>query len=317
MHALELTGLLSLMAITSGIPDIVIGLIDGPVAMNHPDLTHENLRFISAETQSCISPDDIACRHGTFVAGILNAKRNSPAPAICPGCTLLVRPIFRESESGSGELPSTTPAELASAIIECIDHGARILNLSVALVAPSPEGDLKLKGALDYAMMRHVIVVAAAGNQGVIGASALTRHPWVIPVVACDHRGRPAAYSNISGLIGKRGLRAPGEKIASLGTDGECERFVGTSTAVPFVTGAIALIWSESPQLTAPEIKSAVTGGSMDQRRCLIPPLLNAWEAYQAIRIYETLNSEHKFETRNAELGTVFKRMKRFIQRVA
>ena len=47
--------------------------------------------------------------HGTYVAGILAARRGSGAPAICPGCTLLVRPIFLETASDNAEMPSATP----------------------------------------------------------------------------------------------------------------------------------------------------------------------------------------------------------------
>jgi hypothetical protein len=81
-------------------------------------------------------------------------------------------------------LPSATPDELAVAIAECIESGARILNLSAALTQPSLSGERDLEESLDFAARRRVHVVAAAGNQGVVGSSAITRHPWVIPVVA-------------------------------------------------------------------------------------------------------------------------------------
>ena len=61
-------------------------------------------------------------------------------------------------------------------------------------------------------------MVAAAGNQGTVGSSVITRHPWVIPVIACDLQGRPTTESNLGSSIGRRGLAAPGENIASLGT---------------------------------------------------------------------------------------------------
>ena len=108
-------------------------------------------------------------------------------------------------------------------------------------------------------MKRGVIVVAAAGNQGTLGSSAITRHPWVIPVVACDLRGRPTNESNLGSSIGRRGLGAPGDGITSLGAEGQPVTFGGTSVAVPFVTGAIALLWSEFPAASAAQIKLAVT----------------------------------------------------------
>lgn len=284
MDPLDLTGLAPIMARTCGDPEIVIGLIDGPVAIRHPDLNSEHLRSVPGRNLRCKDQGSSSCRHGTFIAGILHAKRNSPAPAIAPGCTLLIRPVFSELGKNNGDLPSATPIELAWAIIDCVNEGAHILNLSIALEVPSPEGDLKLIEALDYAARNNVIVVVAAGNQGIISGSALTRHPWVIPVVACDLRGRPAAYSNMTGSIRRNGLTAPGEKITSLGTNGDCARYCGTSTAAPFVTGAIALLWSEFPDFKPQELKSALAAVSPHGRRPISPPLLNAWEAYKAVQ---------------------------------
>ena len=220
--------------------------------------------------------------HGTFVAGILCAKKGSPAPAICPNCTLLVHPIFAETNSGKADIPSATPEELAAAIVETIEAGARVLNLSAALALPSSKGERKLEEALDQALRRGVIVVAAAGNQGTLGSSAITRHPWVIPVVACDLQGRPISYSNLGSSIGRRGLMAPGDGITSLGADGKPRTFGGTSAAAPFVTGAIALLYSAFPAASAAQMKLAVTQG-FAPRRTVVPPLLDAWAAYQTL----------------------------------
>jgi hypothetical protein len=49
---------------------------------------------------------------------------------------------------------------------------------------------------------RGVLFVAAAGNQGALGSSVITRHPWLIPVVACDRSGRVMAVSNLGASIG-------------------------------------------------------------------------------------------------------------------
>lgn len=221
--------------------------------------------------------------HGTFVAGILCAKRSSIAPAICPNCTLLVRPIFVETPSGNGQIPSATPQDLAVAIIDSVKAGARVLNLSVALVQPTSKGLGEVEEALDYAAKHGVIVVVAAGNQGTIGSSAITRHPWVIPVVACDFQGRPISYSNLGSSIGRRGLSAPGDTVTSLGTKGKPLTFEGTSVAAPFVTGAIALLWSEFPTATAVGVKLAITQASTVRRTTVVPPLLDAWAAYQVM----------------------------------
>jgi len=285
MDPLDLVQLTALMNRTSGRPDIVVGLLDGPVVMNHPDLEGGNIRQISGSLAgTCAQVNSAACAHGTFVAGILSAKRGSAAPAICPGCTLLVRPIFSETIPRGEPLPSTTPEELATAIIECIAAGARVINLSSAFAHPSSKSERALEEALDHAARRGVLVVAAAGNQGTLGSSAITRHPWVIPVAACDRRGGPLDQSNLGHSIGRRGLRAPGDAIASLGIDSQPLTSGGTSVAAPFVTGAIALLWSEFPSTTAPEMRVAITQIHAPRRATVVPPLLDAWAAYEARR---------------------------------
>ncbi len=236
---------------------------------------------IGTQPIQCGDPKSFACRHGTFMAGILSAKRGWAAPAICPGCTLLVRPILPEAP-GKGLTPSATPWELAEAIVDCVDAGVRVLNLSAALSRPSVGTDLGLRQALDHAAHWGVIVVAAAGNSGAVGGSAITSHPWVLPVVALDLAGRPLALSNLGWSAGRGGLGAPGEGVTSLSSEGESAPVAGTSIAAPFVTGAVALLWSLFPNARAAEVKAAVVA-SAGSRRSIIPPRLDAWRAYKVL----------------------------------
>lgn len=284
MEPLELVNLAGLMELTEGRPETVIGLIDGPVAVDHPDLTANRIRPISGRLQgACSLKNSIACTHGTFVAGILSAKRESYAPGISPECTLLVCPIFAEALSDNNIIPSATPEELSEAIFATIDAGARVINLSAALIQPSAKGEKDLTEALDYAMRQGVIVITAAGNQGTIGGTVITSHPWVIPVVACNHTGLPLDYSNLGASIGIHGLGAPGENITSLGTDDKPLTFSGTSAAAPFVTGAIALLWSEFPDAPAGELKLAVTQTHVPRRKTIAPPMMDARATYQVM----------------------------------
>lgn len=270
------------MKLTSGDPKVRVGLVDGPVFAQHSDLEAEHITEISGHTGAvCRQVNSEACFHGTFIAGMLSAKRNSPAPAICPSCTLLIRPIFSEVAAGGERMPTATPLQLATAIVECVNAGAVVINLSLALAQLSPNGERVLQDALSHALRCGVLIVAAAGNQGTLGSSAIIRHPWVIPVVACDLRGRPITASNLGGSIGKRGLSAPGDNITSLGADGKTLTLGGTSVAVPFVTGTIALLRSEFPTATAAQIKLAVTQAVTVRRASVVPPLLNAEAAYQ------------------------------------
>jgi subtilisin family serine protease len=270
---------------TSGNRNVKIGLIDGPVFTQNPSFLSESLRELPGINGArCNQTNSSACLHGTFVAGILSAKRSSAAPAICPNCTLFIRPIFAETTFGRQQMPSATPQELAAAIIECVDAGVQVLNLSLALAQPTAKGEQALEEALHQALRRNVIVVAAAGNQPTVGGSTITRHPWVIPVVACDLQGRPMNGSTLGSSIGRQGLRAPGDRITSLGAEGQTLTLGGTSVAAPFVTGTIALLWSEFPTAAAAQIRLAVTKTPTTPRRAaIVPPLLDAAAAYQSL----------------------------------
>jgi hypothetical protein len=66
----------------------MMGMLDGPVAIGHSDLARNSIREVPRETSAqCAQTSSAACVHGTFVAGILRAKRGSAAPAgevLCP-----------------------------------------------------------------------------------------------------------------------------------------------------------------------------------------------------------------------------------------
>jgi len=284
MDPLGLVKLTALMERTSGSADVKIGLVDGPVVTQHPDFAAEHFHEIRPNDRAtCTRTNSAACMHGTFVAGILFGKRSSSTPAICPGCTPVIRPIFAEAATGREQMPTAAPEELAAAIIDCIDAGARVINLSLAVAQPSAGGDHAIERALGVAVRRGVLVAAAAGNQGTVGSSAITRHPWVIPVVACDLFGRPMNQSNVASSIGRRGLIAPGSGITSLGAQGQPLTLAGTSVAAPFVTGAIALLWSVFPDATALQIKFVISEASSARRVSVMPPLLDASAAYQSL----------------------------------
>src|SRR5262245_46344275 len=164
----SLVGLPPLMGLSAGVPEVAVALIDGPVALDHPQLAAENVRKLPGPTgASCTEPDSVACTHGTYVAGVLHAKRDSSTIGICPGCILLVRPIFPEGVAvpETDGLPNATVDELSAALNDVIDAGARIVNLSVGLAQAWSRAGRLLEDALEKAARRGVIVVAAGGNQ--------------------------------------------------------------------------------------------------------------------------------------------------------
>jgi len=278
-EALKLVRLGPLMAMGTGTPEIGIGLVDGPVAIDHPDLAGSNICAIG-DDHVCSQQSADAAAHGTFVAGILVARRGSIAPAISPGCTLLVRPIFKDINA-DGVGATANVDDVADALVDCVNAGARIVNLSAATGEPTTRVVRDLRHALDHVARRGAIVVAAAGNQATLGSSEITRHPGVIPVVAYDLRGQPMRQSNFGRSAGRWGLGAPGEMIVSLVPRGPSARQSGTSFSTAFVTGTMALLWSHYPTADAARLRHAMSFGH--RRTTVVPPLMDAEAAYRAL----------------------------------
>lgn len=290
MDPLNQIRLQSLMNISSGHSDIKIGIIDGPVELNHPAFQISNIKTArDSQLNACNNASSIACSHGTFVAGILCAKRGLSAPAICPNCEIILNPIFREDMDSTSNksmiFPSVTAEELSNAIIETVDAGARIINLSLGLSTSSLTLHDRLQQAYDYSLQKGVIIVVAAGNQGYIGSISLINHNWLIPVAACKEDGRLDPTSNFGSSIGNRGVMAPGTNIISTYPGGQYTHMSGTSFAAPFVTGSIALLWSIFPNAAPAAIINSITQGtSFFNRRSIIPPLLNVEAVWNKLK---------------------------------
>jgi hypothetical protein len=97
----------------------------------------------------------------------------------------------------------------------------------------------------------------------------------------CNCQGLLTGSSNLATSMGLRGLRAPSEVLSLV--NGGTRPIAGTSVSAAVVTGAIALLCSEFPRVAAGIVKAAITRLWSQRKRSLLPPLLDAWEAYQGI----------------------------------
>ncbi|MGW3984432.1 S8 family serine peptidase [Streptomyces mirabilis] len=213
--------------------------------------------------------------------GILAARRGSAAPALCLGCTLLLRPVFCEAPPG-GSCPVLTPDGLATAVVDAVEAGAWIVKFSLGVDGHALARSRPLDDAFDHARTRGVVVVVAAGNHGHVGPAPLLTHPWALPVTACDPLGGPLPGANLGIGIGRSGLRAPGLRVLTTAPGGGYQPFSGTSAAASFVTGTAALLWSTAPDLSAARIRAALCLPGM-ARRSIVPPLLNASASLRAL----------------------------------
>lgn len=72
--------------------------------------------------------------------------------------------------------------------------------------------------------------------------------------------------------------------ITSISPSGGYTQMSGTSFAVPFVTGAIALLWSAFPNASPTVIMHSITSGKSLKPRSIIPLLLNVEAAWHNLK---------------------------------
>jgi len=234
--------------VTKGSGAVVVAAVDTGVDYTHPDLvgrvdTANDYDFVNGDSDAMDDND-----HGTHVAGIIAATMDNSIgiTGVAPKCRIL--PIKVLSAAGWGD-----SAGVAAGIRYAADHGAKVINLSLAGSA-----DAFMGAAVAYAQSKGAVVVAAAGNEGVAdGADYPARYPNVIGVGAVDSRGARASFSNYGTGVD---VAAPGVGILSTVPGDGYESWSGTSMASPFVSAVAALVIGAAPNLGASAVIARVTG---------------------------------------------------------
>lgn len=176
--------------------------------------------------------------HGTHVAGTIAQSTNNSYGVAGVAFHARLMPVKVLNEGGWG-----STADVADGIRWAAANGAHVINLSLG----GPRNSQVLQKAINYALERGVVVVAAAGNTGgkvqFPGAS-----DGVIGVSATDSNDKIASFSSRGeGVdIAAPGVDVTQETICNRGRD-KCERIVafrGTSMAAPHVAGAAAQVVS-------------------------------------------------------------------------
>jgi serine protease len=201
--------------------------------------------------------------HGTHVAGTIAQATNNGEGVAGIAFEATLMPIKVLDASGSG-----TSADIADGIRWAVDHGAKVLNLSLGGFGYSRV----IENAVAYARRQGAVIVAAAGNHGA-GTVAY-----------------PAAYAGAVGVgaVGPDGTRAPysawGEQLDLLAPGGDKRRgdeggilqatiargdptqavyasYQGTSMATPHVAGVAALLFAAGAK-TPDEVERALYAGA-------------------------------------------------------
>lgn len=258
---------------------IKIAIVDTGADVTHPDLAAK-----SPETWDVVHHrTSVTDRdgHGTFVASLAaGSVTNGEGIAGFGGDAqlLMVKAV--------GAPESFTDVDEAAAIVYAVDHGAKIVNLSLGGVGTSAVE----QRAIQYAAEHDVLLVAAAGNEYGDGnpveyPAAALQPPGSdgqggvgLSVGASTMAGERASFSNTGSHIS---LAAPGENVFGAIAAGMPRAWwprtrlpgshaglygwsSGTSFSTPEVAGAAALVWAANPALSSEQVatilKSTASG---------------------------------------------------------
>jgi membrane-anchored mycosin MYCP len=189
--------------------------------------------------------------HGTVIAGEIAARRvaGSGVVGLAPDASLLSVRVFRtDSEDDVKKGFGPTPGRIAQGIRWAVDHGARVINVSLSMQQDAPE----LRAAVAYAAAQHSLVVASAGNRASApdapdGVRFPAGYPEALGVTAAADDGL-ATDDSIHGP--QVALSAPGANVLSIATGaGDCQfdKVPSSSFATGYASAAAALVAQAHP----------------------------------------------------------------------
>lgn len=243
---------------------IRVCIVDSGIDRSHGDLEGINLvgwmDFVNGKSNPY---DDHG--HGTSMAGILVA--DGWIEGMAPNVELLVAKALQSNGSGDD-------SDVVAAIDWCVENNAHIISLSLGgapgalpffLQSGRDSGD-----AANDAIDKGIFVIAAAGNDGTDDdgdVASPASETAVIAVGGVTSTGTIWSGSSVGDNNGrilplpillprndphkKPEIVAPAHRVPVINNQGTWSLVDGTSAATVFVTGAIALLLENNPELAA------------------------------------------------------------------
>lgn len=227
---------------------VKVAVADTGVYKDHPDLKANIVDCVDAQYPSLRKRCADGNGHGTHVAGTIAA--NGKIKGVAPDAKIMAIKVC----SNGGLCWSD---DVARGIRYAADNGANIVNLSLGGSSLAMDE----KNALDYAVGKGVLIVAAAGNSGpddntinypgaYYKVAAVGATDSLDALTSWSSRGNN--YATTAWVVEERDIEfaAPGLSVESTWRDGCYKVISGTSMATPHVSGLSAKVWQGSAVLT-------------------------------------------------------------------
>lgn len=204
--------------------------------------------------------------HGTHVAGTIAQRTDNGLGVAGVAFEARLMPIKVLDRSGLGN-----SADIADAIRWAVDHGAKVLNLSLG----GPGYSAVMERAVAYARGKGAVVVCAAGNTGLGQVSYPAAYAGAVGVGALGPDGQLAPYSSYGEALdivapGGNTRLGPGNGILQATLErGDFRKpvlaeYQGTSMATPHVAGVAALLFAAGAKSPDAVEKALFSGTGSD-----------------------------------------------------
>ena len=251
---------------------ILVAVLDTGVDDGNPSLAGQTFGGYDIVNDMAFVTDKNG--HGTACASLIAGKGGEGGVlGAAPKAKILPVKVMDDSGKSDG-------FAIAKGIVYAVEKGAKVINLSLGTTSETT----LLDSAIDYALGKGVLVVAASGNEGKEGENYPSTVDGVLCVGAVDGEKWKAAFSNYGPKID---LVAPGVLVAAAAPEGGVVLMSGTSAAAPLVSGAAANVWSENPNWSAEKVAEKLMAEADD----LGSPGADDWYGSGLVNLYRALRT--------------------------
>jgi serine protease len=234
---------------------VTVAVVDSGVDAHHVDLNGQVLPGLDLVDPQDDGDTDLV-GHGTTVAALIAGKDDDDGVVgIAPKAKILPVRVLDQDNRYDDALV------VAKGVRWAVDHGARVINLSLG----GSGNSAPLAAALDYAFAKDVVVVACTGNASASPSTGVwypAREPGVIAVAGMERDGDVLWAGSITGK--ETVVTAPATQLVGARPGGYW-RVQGTSFAAPMVSGTAALIRSRWPTMPAGEVINRIIKTAKDR----------------------------------------------------